>query len=82
MRIGNELRQKKIALRLCRRGEELGRPMVKGGKPATCDKCKMVEKNFVMILLESEPAEIHATICDDCYHAEMAKPVREWGVQT
>jgi hypothetical protein len=56
--------------------------MVKGGQPAACDKCKMVEKNFVMILLESEPAEVHATICDDCYHAEMAKPVREWGVQT
>ena len=60
----------------------MGKSMVRRGKPAVCDKCNMLEEHFVMVLLASEPEEVHATVCDDCYHAEMAKPVREWGVQT
>lgn len=56
--------------------------MVKVAKPAVCDKCNTLDDYFVMVLVASEPEEVHATVCDDCYHAEMAKPVREWGVQT
>jgi len=51
-------------------------------KPVHCDKCKDLTQTFVMILTAIDPIEEHITICDDCYHSEIAKTIREWGIET
>lgn len=57
-------------------------PKKYNSKPVPCNRCKDLTETFVMILTAIDPVEEHITVCDDCYHTEMAKPIREWGVQT
>lgn len=52
------------------------------GKPATCEKCGLLDDSFVVVAIIKEESESRMVVCDDCYQAEMAKPVRKWGVQT
>jgi len=50
-------------------------------QPQQCGKCGLVHDNWVMQLTRIEPEE-HQILCDPCYLAEFAKPIREYGVET
>jgi hypothetical protein len=61
---------------MARRKQKLSDPA-----PRKCEECGLIVDYWVILLMKIEPEE-HKLLCDPCYLAEFAKPIRKHGVET